>query len=115
MFKIPFLKNLTRTRVPHTPQIVQEQTDIIQVEMENMLKKGTIQQTGHQTGEYLSNIFLVRKRDGINRPMVNLRYLNQFIPYQHFEMEGLFCLLELLQQGDYMYKQDMKDAYFSVP
>ena len=34
------------------------------------------------------------------RPVVNLRYINQFIPYQHFKMKGLFCLRELLQ-GDY--------------
>ena len=80
-----------------------------------MLKKGAIQQTEHQAGEFLSNIFLVGKRDGENRPVVNLRYLNQFIPYQHFKLESLFCLHKLLQEGDYMCKLDMKDAYFSVP
>ena len=68
------------------------QVALIQVEIENILKKGAIQQTKHQTGEYLSNIFLVWKRDRGNLPMVNLRYLNQFIPYQHFKMGGLFCL-----------------------
>ena len=47
--------------------------------------------------------------------MVNLRYLNQFIPDQHFKMEGLVCLRKLLQEVDYMCKLDMKDAYFSVP
>ena len=52
---------------------------------------------------------------GENRPVVNLRYLNQFIPYEQFKMEGLFCLHELLQQRDYVCKLDMKDADFSVP
>ena len=80
-----------------------------------MLKKGTIQQTEHQAGEFLSNTFLVGKRDEGNWPVVNLRYLNQFIPYQHFKMEALFCLPELLQEGDYMCKLDLKDAYFSAP
>ena len=55
------------------------------------------------------------KRDGGNRPLVNLRYLNQFIPYQHFKLEGFFCLRELLQEEDYICKLDMKYAYFSVP
>ena len=50
-----------------------------------MLKKGAIQQTEHQAEEFLSKIFLVGKRDGGNRPVVNLRYLNQFIPYWHFK------------------------------
>ena len=80
-----------------------------------MLKKGAIQQTEHQDGELLSNILLVGKRDGGNQPIVNFTYLNRFIPYQHFRMEGLFCLCELLQERDYIYKLDMKDAYFSVP
>ena len=73
-----------------------------------------MQQTEHQAGEFLSNISLVGKRDGGNRPVVNLRYLNQFILYQHFKMEGLFCLRKILQEGDYMCKMDMKDAYFSI-
>ena len=46
--------------------------------------------------------------------MVNLRFLNKFILYQNFKMEGFFCLRELLQEEDYICKLDMKDAYFSV-
>ena len=26
-----------------------------------------------------------------NRPVINLKHLNQFIPYQHFKMESLHC------------------------
>ena len=65
--KIPFLKNPTQKRVPQTPHMSQEQAVLIQVETENMLKNGVIQQTEHQTGEFISNIFLTRKRDGENR------------------------------------------------
>ena len=97
-FKILFLRNPTQERVPQMPHMGQEQADLIQVEIENMLKKEAIQQTEHQAGEFLSSIFLVGKRDGGNWPVVNLRYLKQFIPYQHFKMEGLFCLRELLQE-----------------
>ena len=66
-FKISFLKNPTQKRVPQTPHMSQEQAVLIQVETENMLKNGVIQQTEHQTGEFISNIFLTRKRDGENR------------------------------------------------
>ena len=97
-FKIPFLKNPTQERVPQTSHMGHEQADLIHVKIENMLKKGAIHQTEHQVGEFLSNIFFVGKKDEGNRPVVNLRYLNQFIPYQHFKMEGLFCLRELLQE-----------------
>ena len=71
-------KSNTRERVPQTPHMCQEQADLIQFEIENMLKRGAIQQTAHQAGEFLSNIFLVGKRDGGNRPVANLRYLRNF-------------------------------------
>ena len=71
-----------------------------------MLKKGAI---AREMGK------IEEKIDGGNRPVVNLKYLNQFIPYQLFKMKSLFCLRKLLQEADYMCKLDMKDAYFSVP
>ena len=47
--------------------------------------------------------------------MINLKHLNKFLPYQHFKMEGLHLLRDILQEGDYMYKIDLKDAYFTIP
>ena len=82
-----------------------------------MLNKGAIvvETTNHLEGEFISNFFLVKKKDGGNRPVINLKHLNQFIPYQHFQMEGFHCLRNILKKGDYMCKLDLKDAYFSVP
>ena len=54
-----------------------------------MLRKGAITLCTHQTGEFISNLFLVGKKDGGHRPVINLKHLNQFVPYQHFKMEGL--------------------------
>ena len=62
-FKIPFLKHPTQERVLQTPHMGQEQAHLIQVEIENMLKKGAIQQTEHPAGKFLSKIFLFGKRD----------------------------------------------------
>ena len=58
---------------------------------------------------------MVGKKKGGNQLVVNLRYLNQFTPYQHFKIESLFCLRKLLQERDYICKLGMKNAYFSVP
>ena len=84
-------ENATQERVPQRPHMGQEQATLTQVERENILKKGATQETDHQEGECLSNILLAERRDGGNYPMVNLKYLNQFIPYQHFEMEICFA------------------------
>ena len=47
--------------------------------------------------------------------MINLGMLSQFIPFLHFKMEGLSQLKHIIQEGDWMFKLDLKDAYFSVP
>ena len=81
-----------------------------------MLNKGAIVETpNHLEEEFISNLFLVQKKDGGNLPVINLKHLNQFIPYRHFKMEGLHCLRNILKKGDYIYKLDLRDAYFSVP
>ena len=46
--------------------------------------------------------------------MINLKQLNAYIPYCYFKLEVLQNLKYMLQKGDYMYKLDLKVAYFSV-
>ena len=48
------------------------------------------------------------------RPVINLKKLNQNIPYIYFKMKGLFLLQELLKNVDFLCSLDLKDAYFSV-
>ena len=52
-----------------------------------MLKKRAFQ---HQEGEFLSQIFLVGKKNGGNRPVINLKNFNKFVSYQHFKMPKMF-------------------------
>ena len=65
--------------------------------------------------QFLSSIFLVPKKGGGNRPVINLKELNHHIPYTHFKIESLSLLKELLKKEDFMCKVDLKDAYFAVP
>ncbi|CAB4003828.1 Hypothetical predicted protein, partial [Paramuricea clavata] len=41
--------------------------------------------------------------------------LNQFLGYEHFKMEGIHMLRDLLKKGDFFVKIDLKDAYLTVP
>ena len=62
----------------------------------------------------LSNIHLVKKKDGESRPHINLAALNKFIPYKRLKMGGLHCLKYVLEENDFPCKIDLKYAYFSV-
>ena len=48
-----------------------------------------------------------------NRPVINLKNLNKFVPYQNFQVKSLHCLTFSLRKEDYMCKPDLTDSYFS--
>ena len=60
-------------------------------------------------------MFLREKKDGSQRPIINLKKLNYFVEYQKFKMESLKDVKNILNKGDYMIKIDLKDAYYSIP
>ena len=64
--------------------------------------------------QFLSQIYLVPKKDGSARLVINLRPLNQFILQANFKMESLGMMRNLLREGDWMASIDRKDAYLSV-
>ena len=81
-----------------------------------MILQGAIHPvTSNTEGGFVSSIFLVDKKDGGHRPVINLKNLNSFVDFQHFKMEGIHMLRDLLKKGDFMVKLDLKDAYFTVP
>ena len=110
-----FWKTLCWENHPTLQILNQEQSKLVKEELKEMLLKRAIQSVSPFKNQYLSNLFLVSKRDGGNRPVINLKHLNNFIPYQHFKKEGLNLLQNMLQKRDYMCKLDLKDAHFCVP
>ena len=47
-------------------------------------------------------------------PVFNLKKLNQFAPYEHFKMEGIAVVVDMLQPRDWMIKIDLKNSCFAV-
>ena len=97
--------------LPHSEQ---EQIAIDQ-EIFEMHQMGVITQVTHSSDQFVSSIFTRPKKGGKVRTIINLKKLNQFIPYQHFQMEGLKQAKHMLHQGDLLVKIDLKNAYWSVP
>lgn len=86
----------------------------IQTEIGHLLALGAIALCEPTTGQFLS-FFLIKKPDGSNRFILNLKGLNRFVQTQHFKLEDLRTACGLLEPEMYMATIDLKDAYFLVP
>ena len=64
--------------------------------------------------EYVSPIFITPKSDGGYRLILNLKRLNEEVVYNHFKMDNIKAVLQLVTPYCYMFKIDLKDAYYSV-
>ena len=71
--------------IPREITFSDEQKLIIDNEISELLDKGAIQFSEWEEDQYISNIFIVPKPNGKYRPIINLRYLNFFIRYEHFK------------------------------
>ena len=65
--------------------------------------------------ESISTVFLVSKKTGNFRPVINLKPLNQFVKKIHFKMDNIRMAWNCISPGDFMVSIDLKDAYFSAP
>jgi len=101
--------------VPHQIRCSPESKTQITTEVLELLVKGAIAETQLTQQSYVSQIFLVEKKDGGQRPVINLKGLNQFVKTEHFKMEGLHLLPGLLQPQDLMIKMNLKDTYLQIP
>ena len=92
-------------KAPDVPKLNQEKQKQEDLKVKAMLEKGSISKViRHSKGGFLSSLFLISKKGGGKRPVINLKDL------KHFTMEDLHCLKYVLQKGDYISKVDLKDA-----
>jgi hypothetical protein len=52
--------------------------------------------------EFISNIFLVPKKNGDFRLVINLKPRNHFVDKIHFKMENIQMVLNAISPGDYI-------------
>ena len=92
-----------------------EQKAMITKEVKDLLAKGAVIESTLSQEGFVSQIFLVAKKEGGQRPVINLKALNRFVKHEHFKMEGLHILPNLIQSEDWMVKLDLKDASLQIP
>lgn len=91
------------------------EAEIIDIELDKLLLKGVIEQATPCNCQFISTMFLRKKKNGTYRMILNLKGLNESIEYVHFKMESLTCAIQLMKEKCYMASIDLTDAYYTVP
>ena len=88
-WEIPLTGRPHQVREPHQIQMSELEQNVVDQEIVSMIQKGVIQEVNPVEGQFLSTIFVRPKKEKNRyRPIINLKNLNQHIPYLHFKMEG---------------------------
>ena len=82
--------------------------------LEEMLHKQVIMETTHEFTEFVSPIFIIKKPDGRTRLTLNLKGLHEFVKYEHFKMESIRTIIDIVTRNCFMATIDLKDTYYSV-
>ena len=79
----------------------QKEEKILNEEIEKLLKKRVIKESTHETGKFISPIFLVPKSPDSYRLILNLKKINEHMPYTHFKMETINSILTMITPNCY--------------
>jgi hypothetical protein len=114
--KLDFVETPNQTKLPRPITMSKEMASVCDQEVKDLLEKKAIVEISN-SGEdgFVCSLFVIPKKSGGFRPIVNLKPLNVFIRYEHFKMENLDSARFILREGDWLAKLDLKDAYLTVP
>lgn len=102
-------------RLPHQIQCSQIEQQAMNAELHKMADTTGIELAPPHVDNFVSTHFLVPKSGDRWRLVFNLKPLNQFVEKAHFKMESLSVLPDLVSEGAWMAKLDLRDAFHSIP
>jgi hypothetical protein len=111
---LEFAKKPHQKSYAFQPRFNDHEIKEISMELERLLSIGAVEKCEHEEGEFVSHIFTRRKPNGKIRVILNLKPLNQFLIYEHFKMEHINFVTDLVEPGDWFSSIDLSDAYFSI-
>ncbi|KAL0151921.1 hypothetical protein M9458_052773 [Cirrhinus mrigala] len=96
--------------------VMSRDAHVLRSEVMILLEKGAIEvvHPAQSDSGFYSRYFLVPKKDGTLRPILDLRRLNQALMRRPFKMLTLKQILSHVRSGDWFLSLDLKDAYFHI-
>ena len=112
-YRILFLKHPILSADPVFFQ--QPLSQHLEEEVASLLSKGAVEEIIPECPGYYSRIFLVPKKNGKLRLIIDLSVLNHFVYTEPFKMETQRKVKDAIQLNDWAFSLDLTDAYLHVP
>lgn len=113
-YKIPFKCIPTQVCLPTDRQFSSTEIKACSLAIEKLLRIKAISKVKPLSGQFVSPVFTVPKKDGTYRFILNLKILNEYIVCPHFKLEDHRTVTKLIFQNAWMAKIDLEDAYYMV-
>ena len=113
-YRLEFTSQPHQAALPRVAKFNAQLQSICDAEVHSLLEKRAIIRSQSQGG-FVSSLFVIPKKSGGHRPIINLKPLNDFIIYEHFKLENLETARSLVRANDWFVKIDLTDAYLTVP
>ena len=95
-------------------QVPKGQQQEMNRQIQTLLKEGNIEEAPNNKG-FFTYPFLIPKKNGKSRFIMNLKPLNRYIKCTKFKMTTLKQIRESLRNGQWAVQMDIKSAYCHVP
>ena len=112
-YRIPFLERPILS--PNPIFFQQPLSQHLEEEVASLLSKGTVEEIIPECPGYYSRIFLIPKKNGKLRLIIDLSVLNHFVYTQTFKMETQRKVKDAVQLNDWAFSLDQTDAYSHIP
>ena len=116
-YRIPLKSTPNQATIPINPPAKGSAFDVLVSEAEALISKHAVRPVFSSVGEYISSYFAVpkpRKLDSF-RPILNLKYFNNFVKKYKFRMESLQSVRDWIKPGAFCIGLDLKDAFLHIP
>ena len=88
-----------QVNLPKFPKFTKRETALIESEIRKLISKGAVTEVSPCNDEFISTVFLVPKKTGDFRPVINLKPFNQFVEKIHFKMDNIRMALNCISPG----------------
>ena len=95
-------------------RLAADQTIELQKRFEHRCTRGIMRKAASDSQTCRSAVFMVKRKDGPDRDVVDFRALNEVTVKDHFPLPLIDELLDRLSQASFFISLDLKEAYYNI-